>query len=688
MALTTVARGDRITYAHMQDLAAEARQKIGLKPYYFTPPVVWQVPDLATMLRFDLADWGDNPGGIVIRKDNRKVYQLHINGPRSWETQSNWHELTSANGWWVVGYLFGGIFEIPDYHEAITTLSGAGVGHIAVVIFTGARGIAGAPSASLAQPELWQLYQGSPSVLSNWRKLGGAQEVGGGTLGTVIGGISATRPGEPLWTKEMRAIQADAITKISDPTTGRVWRPYLYGQRQLSFVGSPTITAPITRLLEMHNLGAPMPFTGASRLDTNINRVRMYKDIDYYSRGVSEIEVQVSVQMAGNFKSPPSGFPGGVSLNFRILNAAEASPTSSRTLWGSLAGTPHTGIRPFIDDWSDSTGLGRRISEQSLAETQLYGNRPSIIWTPRRETIQDVQDGILNQIPVDWPGGQFDVYLQNLNNLEAGVDIATGLRWKLRVPVNEPINNSAHKSQVQIYKARMPEIAVEVNGYTTPLGTPLEVGNVIYRPISGDLAGAWVAKPAASVPIPHGSGLKYPFGIFSQSNTVAGVDRGFFTLAPYPCFRRPSGSIPASTAAQRWHIGEDEAGQATIFDVCVTRLSKTPGRLDYSGTLPLTVQIGVRQGSSFRRLFDVIVPANSGTGHADPDELAEAVIMDNEPLYYTPVTGVSVVQVLALKRTAKLTPLGINPPTWNFNGAQFGFSDSYNETVEFLNSIP
>ncbi len=659
MAMDKVLRGQAITQAQMDELARVARLKLG--GYYIFPSSVWQVPDREHLLNFDLADWGVDPGGIVVVKSERKVYQLRplrnvIAGFKSWEIFENWQELDWR---YVDAEGNGGLFQDPPYHNNIRLQTGIPLGGIAVVVAPWNRSLSFRPSGGIESPDVWQyIGPGSASSLANWRHLGGAQEVGGGLLG-LDPNVGPTRVGAPIWTSELRAIQSAAITKISD-TAGRPWRAYLYGQRQLPFTGAPAQFTPFEKQLVVTRSGAPMPF-----VDPNLNKtqyIRMYKNIDYWAREPTDINIEASFGSGagGNYISPPFRFPAGIDFNCRILNPGEHSPIVSQTLWGALDFFRRSNNRTS-GPISDSTGVGQIAAEDPLLVQRI--------------TWGDYNDP---NIGVSWGGGSLRVSKAEI----AGDDscaVGYNLIWKIRVRASQAVK-AAHKSLGPVYRVKLPDMAVEVNGHLTPLGNKMELAFIICKPKTGDLQGGYVAKPAASAPLC--GELKYPFGTFPPSSPLA-QSGSFFTLVPYPCIRKSTTSIPAPTNAQRWTVGVDSPAQAVLYDVCATRLSKTRGRLDYAGTPPVTVQVGARQGNGFLKLFDVIIPAGEAVGHATADAIKDTVIMDNEPLYWFAASGVSMVQVLALRRQGDLA----TQTAWAFNGAQFGFSECYNETVDLLENL-
>lgn len=672
MALDRVGRGQQITQAHMDELALEARRKVGTRPYVFHSPVVWQVPNRTELLKFHLADYGVNPGGIVIVKDERKVYRLRPGfitqaGKKNWEIFENWQELS---GWWVVDGLNAGNLSVPPYHNNLQTLTNAAVGDIGVVIAPWPRSSLNFPPiGSIIQPTLYQLWRGSSSDLGNWRDMGGTQEFGHSGLALdPSGGLRAntTKFGAPRWRNEMRTIAKDALAKISN-ASGQPWRSYVYGQRQFSYVGNGSGLPPghplaATRRLFADRAGADLELDPSLHLPT-FNRVRMYKNIDYYARGESEVEVEVTVSTPqglpipeGNWLSPPYGSPAGVDFNFRILNQ-DFSPTRERRLWGWVESSGG-------GQWTDSTGVGRIPTPFEFRNMLAWGN-PDFPLT--------------STFDVPWNGGSFRVSAMP----SVASNISYHQIWRLRVPVVERVSRSGHPTSL-IYRARMPEVAVEVNGWPTPIGSKPEIQSVIYRPTSGDISGAWVATPMATAPW-FDTSLKWPQGNFNTP--------GFWTLEPYPVLRRPNvGGIPVPTPAQKWADGVNEPGNAVLYDVCATRQSVISRGLNYAGTQQMIVQIGIRQGTVFQRLFDVIIPAGQGVGHADPSVLRDVVIMDNEPLYFAAPTGtVSMVQAMAFKRLPSLggsliTGDGIVGP-FDYQGAQMGFSESYNEVVDLLESL-
>lgn len=690
MSLPHVIRGQPITQLQMDLLAQLANQK--LNGHYIFPQSVWQVPDREHLLKFDLADWGVDPGGIVVVKDERKVYQLHPAGSKSWETFGNWVLLD----WRFVDATFGGILDNPRYHDKLRFEQNVPTGQMAVVVAPWPRAsINTPPLGGLESPEVWQYVgPGGPGDLANWRHVGGAQEVGSGLL--AIRPEGGERIGKPLWTQELRAIQTDAITVISD-SLGRARRPYLYSERRMSFAGTTDLTTPgdNRRLLYLNQIGARVNLDGAAlHLPQTCNYVRMYQDLYYYARGPgSYVDVIVTLKgpIAGetfsdsaNWLNPPYGLPAGVHFNFKILN--EPVGTDTRYLWGyvDINRQPDGG---GMGTWTDTTGIGTVDITTFRGIPVANGN---IRWGIRNDP---AKFGVL------WNGGDF-LLKWALDSPGSTAAVAYNLQWRLSVPISQLVTKSRHKSS-QVYRAKLPEVAVEAVGYNSMAPFPLEIASVVYRPKEGDMRGAFVGRTVASQGLHHLGGtvtgdgpyeLKYPWGGFS------GTTAPTWSLVPYPCYRFVQGQNTTNTTNfPRWTPGVDEPGNATIYDLCVTRKSTRTGQLYYDNTDALTVSIGVKIGSAFVKMFDVTVPAGQAVGHADQATLAEVVIMDNEPLFYQAPTGsVSCVQVLALRRKERLvgpyiispgnTADGVTGP-FDLRGAQMGFSESYNETADLLESL-
>jgi hypothetical protein len=683
MALDKVTRGQAITQAQMDALAELARSKLGT-PYIF-PQAVWEVPDRETLLEFHLADWGVDPGGIVVVKDERKVYQLRpfLNseaGSSSWEIFENWE----LKDWRVVDGVDGGVLDLPVYHDNLKNTP-AGIGQIAVVVRPWPRSSATfPPQGGLQSPEVWQyIGPGAPTDLANWRLVGGCQEVGYGPLALAgSGGTNPTRVSRPLWTTELRKIQTDAIRAISNAQS-LPYRAYVYGQRQLAFEGK---LQPFTNAKHFLLTAPGAPMVHSAAIGPNLpteNYIRMYKDVDYYARGYSEIDLDVRMQsggVSGNFISAPFGFPAGIDFQFRILNPGDFTVQSYK-LWGSVEAQIRGNLsRP--GGWQDSTGVGTATTAPSFPPW------PRLVWgNPADENTG-----------VEWNGGQLRV-ARTPGPVDESCAIGYNILWRIRLQVNNA-THSGHKTAT-VYRARLPTVAVEVNGYTTPLGNKMELGQMTVIPRVGDLQGGYIATPAASAKIAYCANnsheLKFPFGTFATSaGTTDHPNKNFWTLVPYPCYPVPaSGVITAATAVQKWHPGADAAGMAVIHDICVSRLSSGGIRMSYQNAPAISVQIGTRvhPSGSFRNLLTITVPAGQSIGRATAEQLRDVVIMDNEPLYYRSASGgVSVVQVMAIKRQPDLIVGSSYAQSvgsiWNFGGAQFGFAESYNETVDLLESLP
>lgn len=672
MAIAKVIRGQQITRASLDTLATEARAKLG-KPYVFLPAVVLQVDDQAGMLKCDLAYWGEASGGIVVVRDERKVYRFVLThaenftgGRKVWEIPENWVEQTD---WHVVDHHLTG--DTLPFNKNLITLTTAIIGHFAAVISPFERGSgSGLPADNgYAWPVVYQLYRGVPTNLSDWRTMGGGQE---------SAAVNRTSPtySEPIWSNEMRTIQTDAVARLIAPD-GRPYKSPPFGQRRIPAwsidslssqdslyveIGVPIVpeerfTRPV---VSVNFLGGEIPTWPAS----NRHYVRAFKEIDYYCRQQVGSPNQVYV-----FAQCKADDPGAPSMN---LNFKTILPGDVNILEKKIYGVVWVTSRMQPPTWHDNTGIGipRNFGQ---FEGLYFGN-------------YDVLGGELIS-PADFAGGQLAVSAEGPSVQQ---QISYSLTWRIKCEINGA--TALKIGSTPLRRGRLPDIAIEKTGFNTPLGNVAEIGRCACVPIGPDRLGVFTSKHIATVPlfplvtpfpptapshVPPFSGLKGEWG------------SGGWTIVPYPCY-----PWPPSASHARWSIGENILGQAALYDVYALRTS-TARRLTYPAS-STQVRIGKNNGGAFEPIITVAIPSGAAGARATETELAPLILTDNEPLYFQG-SGVSMVQIMAIKRRSwdrgdniKFLPF-TNIPTldrWDWFGAQFGFTDTYNEIADQLADLP
>lgn len=670
---TAVIRGQTITQAQMNQLAAFAQSKLQ-QPFRFPVPVIRQVPDEEERLKFHLADWGVSPGGIVIQVDTRKVYQLMplkvvesgTGARRSWEIHENWEERFN---WHLLDRPSDWITHIPPYTNALLSLSAA-VGDYA---------------AFLNGPEIWECIAAPSNVLTSWRFIGG--ETPNVAINPVDGIDFDTTP---IWRTILRAMQSAALARVSDAGR-RPYRHILYQSRRIPVFnidsrlenGGPT---PLRRelglpssetehVLWVNRLGAVLPNLPQTTA-SSAAMFRMFQEVSYFAR--SESEVIVAVRVAGRVNWKAGGVLGGegvagVRFDFRRINEVGVNyvPVSHVVDFTFAANR--------VLNWSDNTGVGEP-SQTVLGSTSFYSTRGANypLFSPPQTFKQ-------------WAGGIMDIYA----NCDGQTSVEYFIDWRMRCTIAGTTANT-HSSAV-IRQGRLPDVAVEVPGFTTPAGNTLEIGRVAFVPSTGDLHGCYLAKPACTIPIFYStftgtSNLKYDVFLPPPDSHWA--------IEPYPVYEWTGTPLANPT---KWASGVDGAGNAVTYDIFATRVSSNPPQLTYPAT-PLRVDIGNVRNGTFTPFTFVNIPASQAGARIT----GQFVLMDNEPLYYRSSGQVSVVQVMAIPRrkigvalnafldveAGNTTFPSINRPgapvanPFDFEGAQFGFADDYNATVDLLNSLP
>lgn len=649
--LTKVQRGQQITQAQMNALAIEATAKIG-KPYIFPVPVIWQVQSRANMLTFDLADWGVTPGGIVIVKDERKVYQLtNLQGARPWETFENWTELTN---WHLVDRVFG-VFANP--YSNLANLSNAAVLDFAAVV-------ADSQGTLRVSPTVFRLWPSPPPPSStepvfptgNWHLLGGGVETPPG-----FGLAQQLGIGRGMWREELRTIQTGCIAKISDALS-RPQKSYIHGQRPIPFATFSPARNPVVsnaalglpdvdrNVLQVTRVGAPLGTL--PQVEGNINYIRMFKEAAGYCRGASEVWIHCIATGIINWKqggvvNGDRGSPSGPLFDFHTIDEQDVNYLARDVRFTVtvrcqlLQGFP----QDMVFSFTDSTGQGQR--EDAPGTQHLTGGILGTggQWKP-------------------WTGGIFDVSatVDGANVvLSDNTSVSYTVEYRVKCQVNS--GTTARHKTAEARRGRIPDIAVLAPAFaTTPLGNRIEVGHITWVCAMGDTLGAFVAKPAATIPIFAGELKGYtPLpGLASD---------GALVVVPYPVYKW-TGTPVANP--ERWSLGVDAPGNGMVFDLFVSR--PDAGAATF-------VDIGVNRSGAFALQIRVNIPAGQKGARATIGQLSQFVLMDNEPLYFRESgVAISTVQVMAIPRMGA-------PGGFDSHGAQVPFADDYNATVDFLNDI-